>query len=298
MANTSNKELLELKHQLEVFFETAQSQTIKTLFDKESFLLNKSLFEFEKYIYDLKLKYKVNQFLDIRILSQSILNSFERNSTYFRTDDYVLTFLIYLCSIKNHSAEERHEIIRDFIELVKEKLTYLDIKIHKTGATRCYANVEFALDDLRKLCLVYNKVEKKRSVMPTPVGYLISLHKINHKIDLLSEMPNEGSVSRGAKIPLNSAIIYLKESPDDFLRQLFDRYNNLLKISGTIKRILNDYETYILKYITIEEDKLVIDEKGLKTSAEQYYTILSKQVDLAIELKKLFLEEIKIPYSL
>lgn len=291
-----NKALESLKLQLEMFFENAQSQTIKKEINKSDYYFNKSLFELEKHISDLKKQYNVNQSLNTTIISNSILASFTNGKPHYRAHDYCLSFLMYLTTIEDHDAEQLLELMHLYIDDIKEKLTYEDIIKTNTGVTRCFTNLRFALNTNRSYGLVFNKIsidnKGKRTIMPTAVGYLIALHHIADNKNHITILPVYGNSQYNALPALYSTFSFMKSNIELFLVNLIKQFNSLSGMNEALRHILTDYYTYILKHIHVTNDGFKVDEKDLEESMKNYHQILANQISTANLLKNIFQKEI------
>ena len=282
-----------LKMQLDDFFERSKTQTISKTINKEELYFNKSLFELEKHLFKLKKDYNVNQNLNTGIISDHILGSFNKNSTFFRSNDYALSFLVFLSMQANHDAEELLILMDQYIETIKEKLTFHDIVKTDTGATRCYTNLRFALNELRNYGLVYSNITlyKKncRSLLPTPVGYLISL-MVNepNKFNVVKHLPVHGDSSNRFVAPLYTALTSIKKDPGEFLTCLLEKYQGIKNLEDTLKRILNDYCESVLQFIELTDKGLKVDEKELEKSIKTYYLNIAEEYNVSISLKNIF----------
>ena len=283
-----------LKLQLEEFFEKSKSQTITQIVNKENANFNVSLYELEKQIVDLKKKYNVNQNINTEIISDNILNSFSTNSTFFRSNDFALSFLVFLSQQDNHDAEELLTIMFEYLELVKEKLSFQDMIKTRTGVTRCFTNLRFAALELRKFGLLYNKIrinnEEKRTLLPTPVGYLIALSIVgNLKENPISHLPPYGRAENNIPVPLYEALKCIKNGPEMFLKDLIIKFEEVRPLSSILKAVLDDYYTSILQHIHITDDGLKVDEKELEKAIKSYYAKIILEVDISRKLKAVFL---------
>lgn len=285
------KKLDILKLLLDDFFERSKPQTITKIIDKEELFFNKSLFELEKHLSDLKVKYQVNQKLNSKINSNNILKSFSLESTFFRSNDYALSFLVFLTLQENHDAEELLIIMDQYIDKIKEKLTFHDIATTDTGATRCYTNLRFALNELRNYGLIYSSItlnkEKYRSILPTPVGYLISLMVNEPKnFDVIKHLPPHGDSSNRFVVPLYTALTSIKNDPDGFLTCLLKKYEGIEDLESMIKGIMDDYCESVLQFIELTDKGWKVDEKKLEKSTQTYYLKIANKIDDSISLKK------------
>ena len=287
-----------LKLQLDDFFKRSKPQTITKIIDKEEFRFNKSLFELEKHLSDLKVKYQVNQKLNSNIISDNILKSFSLHSTFFRSNDYALSFLVFLTLQENHDAEELLLIMEQYIDKIKEKLTFHDIVTTDTGATRCFTNLRFALNEMRNYGLIYSSITQNkkncRSILPTPVGYLISL-MVNEpdKFNVESHLPKHGDSSNRFAAPLYTALTGMKNDPVGSLNRLLEKYKGIKPFEDVLKKILEDYYESVLQFIELTDKGWKVDEKELEKSIKKYYLNIAKEVDFSFSLKDVLLNLLK-----
>lgn len=284
-----------LKLQLDDFFERSKPQTITKIIDKDELYLNKSLFELEKHLSDLKVKYQVNQNLNPKINSDHILESFSLQSTFFRSNDYALSFLVFLTLQENHDAEELLLIMDQYIDKIKEKLTFHDIATTDTGATRCFTNLRFALNEMRNYGLIYSSItlNKKncRSILPTPVGYLISL-MVNEpgKFNVEFHLPKHGDSSNRFAAPLYTALTRIKNDPVVFLNRLLEKYKGIKPFEDLLKQIMEDYYESVLQFIELTNKGWKVDEKELEKSIKTYYSKITKEVNVSNSLKNVLID--------
>lgn len=281
-----------LKLQLDDFFERSKPQTISKIINKEEFYFNKSLFELEKHLFDLKVRYHVNQNLNPNINSDHILSSFNNGTTFFRSKEYALSFLVFLTMQDKHDAEELFDVLERYITQIKEKLTFHDITTTDTGATRCYTNLRFALKELRKYGLIYSYTtghEKYfRSLLPTPVGYLISLMvNLPKKFDVACHLPTHGDSSNRFVTPLYTALNDIRQDPGNVVTKLIEKYSGIRELEDTLRRILDDYCESVLQFIELTDKGLRVDEKELEKSIKMYYLKIAGDVTFSISLKNI-----------
>ena len=283
-----------LKLQLTDFFERSNQQTVSKTIKKEEMYFNKSLLELENHLFVLKEQYKVNQNLNTGIISKSILNSFDISSTFFRSNDYALSFLVFLCMQAKNDAEDLHEMMDGYINIIKEKLSFHDIVNTETGATRCHTNLRFALNELRKYGLVYSTTtinnKYSRSLLPTPLGYLIALCVFEPKKLIITDLlPVSGNSSNVFAKPLFIALNFIKNSPEKFLTNLMDKYDGIRPLESVFNILINEYHNNILQFIEFNNDGFIVDEQGLKHAIETYYKSIMEKVKISLELRDVFL---------
>jgi len=283
-----------LKLQLDDFFERSKPQTISKTIKKEELQFNKFLFELEHHLFDLKEKYKVNQNLNSGISSKNILNSFDNSSTFFRSNDYALSFLVFLCMQEKNDAEELREMVDKYIEIIKEKLSFHDIVKTETKATRCHTNLRFTLSELRKYGLIYSTTtinkNYSRSLLPTPLGYLIALFvSTPSNFNVVEHLPNYGNSSNVFVVPLYAALRFIKNNPEDFLNTLLKTFDGIKPLEIAIKSLFDEYYKNILEHIELTEDGIKVNEKELEEAIKTYYLSIVDQVELSLQLKDVFL---------
>ncbi len=164
---------------------TSKLEMIKTLFDeflleskgetvhvdrmKDKMALNADVFELQSHIISKLKEHKLNLTLNPQFVSKHIKNSFQHSVGAIKQDDYCLCFLDFLCVNQDRDIE-LVELIKEFINLHIEELTWQDIVITATGVTRCLTNIRFALNHLRDWNLI---VKGERTYVPTPFGEMV-----------------------------------------------------------------------------------------------------------------------------
>jgi hypothetical protein len=292
--DNENLRLEKLKAEIRKFFMASLDYNISHKTVQEILYFNKDLFDLERCIHELKIENKVNTQLDTDYYSESIIESFSKESKAFKSCDYSLPFLIHLCQQQGHNAEDLINVIDEFIKGLIFKLTYQDIIITKSGTTRCFTNTRFALRELRKFGLIYSEEIKngikRRVILPTPIGYLIALYLLKDQkrkpIDFLSF----SNTQYGYNKPLDDSIRLLIDSADKYLLAIKNKYPEVEDLTNILKRIIHDYYEHILPNIELTRTKFSVNEKGLKNSMVLYYKYLADQIELSYQLKAIFLK--------
>jgi len=284
-----------LKLQLDDFFERSKQQNVTNKIKKEEFHFNKSLFEFENYLFKLKEEYNLNQNLNTEIISANILQSFSIESTFFRCNDYALSFLVFLCMQEKNDAEDLLEMMDKYIDIIREKLTYHDIVCSDSGATRCYTNLRFTLKELRKYGLVYSTTNignvYSRSILPTPLGYLIALFVSEPKnFSAINHLPVRGNSSNVLPHSLCFALKSIKIDMEKFLTNLIEKFDGIRPLKEGLKILIDEYFDNILQFIKFNNDGFIVDEKGLEQSTSTYYKTIVGQVNISLVLRNAFLK--------
>lgn len=290
----------DLKQQLDFFFKASSNQTVSRIIKKEKVLFNKSLFEIEKHLYDLKQDYQVNQNLNAGINSNSILSSFNYYPRPFRSNDYSLSFLLFLTMQSTHDAEDLLEMMRRFVEIIKGRLSYEDIVTTETGVTRCFTNLRFTLKELRDFGLVYTTTKINnvisRSILPTPFSYLIALYlgKPGHS-GIIENLPAPGREYKYLVTPLYDALQKIKSDPESFMKKLLEKYPQMKDFAVLINEMSHEYYDSVLQYIEITNKGFVVDKKALEDSIKRYYLTISDQVEFSLKLRSIILNLTKPP---
>lgn len=166
-----NEKLNILKALFDEFLQ--ESRTVYQSDRNNQLTLNASVFEFQAHVTSSLKESKMNLALNPDIHSTSIQQSFDRKSEALSAHDYCLSFFDFL-NIHKARKLELFELIDLFIDQHKEELTWQDIVITATGATRCRTNLRFALNNLRKIGLIRDVDNGgKRAYVPTLKGELV-----------------------------------------------------------------------------------------------------------------------------
>lgn len=273
----NNESVKYIKKALSDFIETALKSNMEVEIDKgDKVNLNKAIYEIQHhFIQELKER-NINVKLNDEIYSVNILKSFGSTIPFHKPEEYSFRFLKFLHN--NYLPDiEVHDYIDYFIDEIKEELTWQDLIITATGATRCKTNIRFSVNLLRKLSLVRRKNKlDKRSCQPSILGQLIiiyldwingvqnpiskpensiSIHGYNHFVSFLS----------GLLQPLNF---------NNFIRFLYENY----PMEDEARKIVR---SYMVEFVGIILKKGVITEDGIKISEE-----LKNNKDYSLFLEK------------
>lgn len=285
----SKKNLEDIKNLLNAYFEENKVNTVKSRVGKNTFYFNRELFQLEMHLSSLKQDYNVNQSLNTQICSDNILKSFDIAPTFYRSEDYCLSFLIHLTNIDCHNAESLLEIIRDYCDKIKDKLAYQDLIITSSGVTRSHTNVRFALKWLRDHGLVYNEINYKRSILPTPLGYLVSLF-MNRNV--LEALPISGNnVPYYALKPLISIINDFRKEPNDFITKLLSKEkveNKDKNLHESLMNILNQYHDRIMPHIYLTEGGITLNKEKYDEAILNFYQDLKESIGISQEFSRIF----------
>lgn len=153
--------------------ETKDKSVYKATTKVENFNLNSDVFEFQSHIAKQMKDLNLNLVLNPEIHSKSITSSFGYDIPAFSPNDYCFSFFDFL-NVRRNDRLELYQLIDSFLELHKEEMTWKDIVITASGATRCRTNLRFALERLRRIGLI-RKFDKdgKRVVTPTIQGEIV-----------------------------------------------------------------------------------------------------------------------------
>lgn len=158
-----------IKTLFDEFIQENKKSTITGLNNKQKVNFNTPVFDFQAHVFQALNSQELNLNLNANYTSDSIKKSFEEDCSAYTANDYCLSFFDFLC-VNKKSTKELYELIDDFLEIHKEELTWKDIFIMSSGATRCAANLRFALNELRK----WNFIKANdRSFKPSEFGEMI-----------------------------------------------------------------------------------------------------------------------------
>lgn len=267
-----------VKSLLDEFFKQSIGDA-KQLFmsSREVGTFSRSLFEIEKHLYDLKKEHGINQRINPGIISDNIIKSFKGHQRAFNAGDYTTSLLIFLAIQKEHSAERFLTVMDSYFDCVKDKLTYADLVVTSSGATRCYTNLRFALNDLRNRGLIYKEIYnpryvRQRSLLPTSFGYFVAL-----RISNLTEYEVCESLKPMRTSPdtiLNSEFKYFEFPQGDkssFSEEKQAQLNNAVSKVNFVRRTLSDL---MKQPIDIEELNIAV-EKAYQTDYPGHHISLT-----------------------
>lgn len=153
--------------------ETKNKSVYKATSKVENFNLNSDVFEFQSHIAKQMKAFNLNLVLNPEIHSKSITSSFGYNIPAFSPNDYCFSFFDFL-TVRRNDRLELYQLIDSFIDLHREEMTWKDIVITASGATRCRTNLRFALERLRRIGLIRNfDKDGKRVITPTIQGEIV-----------------------------------------------------------------------------------------------------------------------------
>lgn len=263
-----------VKQVIEEFVTATQASSIELAEGKDSLSVNKSIFDIESYLVELRSEHKINNRLDTSIVSANILEHFNSvsSNTAYRPVDYQLNFLHHL-AVSFLPDKDLFTLIDEFIDEYKHQFTLADIVLTETGATRCKTNIRFAVVRLRELGLVLSKGAKEKPSWAPAIMGLVALLNIsfnaqgfaNHadfkKPDSLLTVNYNKRLSTSQSFdPTLVYSIQMFRNTDHlytFLTQLE------IEASGNQKAFL---ENLIADYINFVEEGLEITENGIRTT--------------------------------
>ncbi len=225
-----------------------------TLFGEDRLYISQLIYQIEASIAEIKEVKKLPSY-NQTIYSDRITRSFKDRGDEFTREyphiiraftktDYQYYLLIYL--LLNYSKLRvkkltLYEIIDMFVELHKARsLTFDDIQLTASGATRCKTNLRFAFMGLKEMGLVklYNRDEKEKSWMLTYLGLMVATSIVMHPDP---ERPKE----------VNSGMRHCRDSNYFAIdRWIFERIEQLTEpafyheVIDSIAPIFYDHETF------------------------------------------------------
>ena len=250
-----------IKKTISNFIELSIKETKKIgLKDGSQMNINKTIYEIQNHFNSELNRYNINTKLNESIISDSILKSFE-HSKYgsHKPNYYAFPFLKFIC-LNYRPSEELNLYIDGFLNQYKDQLSWNDLVITKTGATRAKTNIRFALHFLRDLNLIHHKNKlDKRTISPTVLGQLIVLylHFLNKKFKPL--VHPEEKISFDGLCHFNARLNTLKnpEELKDFLEYIHREHK--LSEEDKVK-----VKNYLLLFIEIILNNIQISKTGVK----------------------------------
>jgi hypothetical protein len=274
------KKLIVMVNKLEIlkslfneFLFESQGKSIHNKDAKDTKILNSQIFEFQSYVATKLENMDLNLMINPSIISNEITESFKRSDKPISANEYYLSFFDYL-NFKKGEKLELHELIDQFIEAHKSELTWRDIVITATGATRCKTNLRFALDQLRAIGLIKHLDEnKKRTSTPSIFGELVYFHwRKSLKPNNSSKKNETKNLDHDIKIRdanfanLFSLINQLSKKEDEKGKMMIKEFLAFKKdeeIKKDIEEILQDIEKFI-KNAEITENGIKLKKKVKK----------------------------------
>lgn len=249
-----------IKQRLSEFIQSSlESSTTYGFRDGTAFNLNKSIYEIQHHLRVELERSNINTHLDSKIISNSILGSFHRRDLIpYKPQEYAFPFLKYIY-YHFRPGKELLTYIDDFIHQVREQLTWQDIVITETGATRCKTNIRFALNRLRDLHLIGSRNKNdKRTVMPTVIGQLIVHYMDWAHLTNKHATETEWNLSHNAYLEFTGHLNRLKEPliMTDFLQSV--KLKLRLDPSDSLK--IDEYSTAFREIIL---SALIITNRGI-----------------------------------
>lgn len=277
---TINKELVSI-------FNIESNKLDKTVKLTYNSYLSLNIFEIEALFNDLKHRHKINRYLDSRFHSNSIRSSMinfikhkKVNNDFFKNYDLPLLYYFYDLSRNNdyNRKSDIDNLTRFFLkEDIRERLSYKDIKIHKSGGTRCLSYAQGSLKKLENLLMIETT---KTSLSLTLFGILV-INNISYKnennisySDLFSvEMPYMFYFENLKEIQHNINMIFDFLDDEVFLgiKKYIDIYLDIFhQFSKTNmfneNNISNKFETKILTKLEELKKQLIDDTIYLELS--------------------------------
>jgi hypothetical protein len=268
-----------VKYIIEEFVQAHQQSSL-ALSEKGSdghIRVNRSIFDIESFLVDLRKTHQVNSRLDTSIVSENILQHFNSIApkNAFQPADYQLNFLNYLAH-EYSPRKDLYILIDGFIEKIKSQLCLPDIVITKTGVTRCKTNTRFAINSLRDLGLILSRDKNdKRTWSPSIAGLVVLLN-----IRLFSE---EFSRRKDYK-----SFDVLVTVPGNL--KISSRY----KFDPTIIYSLRDFSvpTHIYEFLMrLKDESLRDDQELLQNIIEEYIEFVQEGLEITnngIRITKVF----------
>ena len=277
----------------------AINNELVSIFKKESSVLSKktritydtflslNIFKIESLLNDLKHKYKINRHLDSRFHSNSIRNSMnifikhnKENNGFFKNYDLPLLYYFYDLSRKNdyNRKSDIDNLTRFFLkDDIRERLSYQDIKIHKSGGTRCLSYAQGSLKKLENLLMIETT---KTSLSLTLFGILVinnisykNENNINYSQLLGAELSLSFYFENSLEIKnnINMVFDFLDDEVFASIKNYIDMYLDIFYQFSTTNmfndnNISNKFESKIIAKLDVFQKQLKKDTNYLELS--------------------------------
>lgn len=270
-----------LKEIIKTFIEESIADNILlTQKGGETILANRSIYEIESFLVELRNLYQVNKRVDTSVVSQNILKYFTsiEAAAAFRPVDYQYNFLYHLAA-NYQPGTDLYSLIDSFTDNFKEQFTLADIVITSTGVTRCKTNIRFALNSLRDLSLVLSYDNNKKRSWGVSIMGLVAL--LNIQVNMEEAVKWDGFKNPDSLRPLDKGK-QLDKLPayftyDPFLltsvKQFKEPEHLYVYLSRQSAIALDDEEKKLLESLTLDyinfiEDGLEIHENGVRETKQ------------------------------
>ncbi|MDP4272156.1 MAG: hypothetical protein Q8909_18840, partial [Bacteroidota bacterium] len=200
---------------------------------------------------------------------------------------YLLSFLVFLAIQPEYNADYLLESMDRYVDLVKDKLSYSDIIITATGATRCYTNLRFALNKLRNFGLVHHTTRIdhsiKRSLLPTPFGYLVAAYVSHFKeADVQNLLDNKITKSSPNFYNL---VVQFKRDTVGFIDQVTLKTENI-ELVELVDPIRESFKA-IASNIKFSESYNSEDIEKTELKMKEFYRNDENQQSISLEMNRL-----------
>lgn len=268
----------DIKKFIDEYFKDNKSdiKVINSKIKTEKIIVSKDLYILQNQLEEIASEQGVNIRLNPSVFSEGILASIDKSAdNHFKAVDYQYN-LFYHLTLNYDLNISLFEYINSFVNSYKKQLSFNDIKITESGATRIFTNLRFALNDLRNLGLIHRKgKEGNRVNIPTLFGLLVLIYLLNN-----DEYFNKKTIY---KTPLE---LKLKNYSSDYYPSYFT-YDNILinaikrikevdimeilgslpneiddKSKEIIREISNRYSTFVLSFLEISAEGIKIKNKS------------------------------------
>lgn len=229
--------------------------------DEEPKIISSRIYVLMEFLQELFDQYRVIHQFDYRITSESITESLSGKKYFeqYRKENYVLPFLHHLAIQENVvSAEKLQDYILEFLRKHANYLSIHDVVILKSGATRAFTNIRFAVDALRKDNMIENRtMNHERSLSPTILGILTLLFmKLNDKSgsnDATRLLQRDDIFYKNPMIGWQMPWI-INRSPEKIIQLLDDFLKRFPQIpdADKIRQLVKEFYTFVSNYITID----------------------------------------------
>lgn len=242
--------------------------------------LNKAVYEIQNHFSNELRAHNINTQLNPEIISTAILKSFnDSNVKANPKENYEYPFLKYI-ALEFRPTTELNEYIDSFLWKNKDQLSWDDLVITKTGATRCKTNIRFAINDLRKLMLIRNRNKvDKRTVLPTVLGHLVVLYFDYLRIKFQTYLKTEERISSNGFLEFHSQLNSLKNplNLSGFLGYIMETQPLSISDRTKTERYLKLFIEIILENITLSEKSVRFDEKII--NEKEYLQLLNEMAE-------------------
>jgi len=267
-------------------------KVINSKIKSEKIIVSKDLYILQNQLQEIASEQGINVRLNPSVFSEGILVSIDRSSDeHFKAVDYQYN-LFYHLTLNYDLNISLFEYINSFVDFYKEQLSFNDIKITESGATRIFTNLRFALNDLRNLGLIHRKgKEGNRINIPTLFGLLVLIYLLNndeyfnkksiYKTPLELKLKNYNSNYYPSYFAYDNILINaIKRIKEVDIMEILGSLPNDIddKSKEIVREIASRYSTFVLNFLEVSSEGIKA-KKNSESLIKEFVKLVENEKD-------------------